>query len=170
MLISSSPIHTATGRLCANGQYAYYIVDAKHGRSIVAGDTYDGHLYHQDPTDRPNAKWVLEPTSTADYYYIKDIKYNQYIVADDNYDGSLSHQPHNGRLNAMWRMVVVTDTYGSKSFYLFDMKHDKAIVADDVENNKVYHQDPNGRSNARWAMIPNSIYIGMTCLTNYCTW
>ena len=157
MLISCSPIHT--GQLSVNGQYAYYIVDAKHGRSIVASNTYNGHIYHQDPTDRPNAKWVLEPTSTADYYYIKDTKHNQYIVAGDNYNGSLSHRPHNGRLNAMWRKVVVTDTYGSETFYLFDRKHNKAIVAGDVENKKyVYHQDPNGRSNARWAIIPNSIY------------
>ena len=54
----------------------YYIVDAKHGRSIVAGDTYDGNVYHQDPTDRPNAKWELEPTQAEGFYLIRDIKHS----------------------------------------------------------------------------------------------
>ena len=53
----------------------YYIVDAKHGRSIVAGDNYDGHIYHQDPRDRPNAKWLLIPVhGQPGYYFIRDIQ------------------------------------------------------------------------------------------------
>ena len=54
----------------------YYIVDAKHGRSIVAGDRYDGHIYHQDPRDRPNAKWLLIPVhGQPGYYFIRDTKH-----------------------------------------------------------------------------------------------
>jgi len=71
---------------------SYYIVDAKHGRSIVAGDRYDGHIYHQDPTGRPNGKWVLEPVSgQSGVFFIRDTKHNKYIVAGDNYDGRIYH-------------------------------------------------------------------------------
>ena len=59
----------------------YYIVDAKYGRSIVAGDRYDGHT---DPSDRPNAKWILEPVDgEPDFFWssIRDTKYWRCIVA-----------------------------------------------------------------------------------------
>ena len=66
----------------------YYIVDAKHGRSIVAGDHYDGHIYHQDPRDRSNAKWLLEPVhGQPGFFFIRDTRHFKYIVAGDNYDG-----------------------------------------------------------------------------------
>ena len=70
----------------------YYIVDAKHGRSIVAGDNYDGRIYHQDPRDRSNAKWRLEPVpGQHGFYYIKDAKHHKCIVAGNRYDRNLYH-------------------------------------------------------------------------------
>jgi len=69
---------------------SYYIVDAKHGRSIVAGDRYDGHIYHQDPTGRPNGKWVLEPVSgQSGVFFIRDTKHN----------------------NTLWQETIMMDVY-----------------------------------------------------------
>ena len=136
----------------------YYIVDAKHGRSLVAGDRYDGHIYHQDPRERPNAKWVLEPVhGQRGVFLIRDTKHNNYIVAGDNYDGRIYHQRPNNRPNAKWRLVPFADSFGSTTFHLVDLKHGRAIVAGNVADNKVYHQPPHCRSNARWAIIPNYI-------------
>ena len=135
---------------------SYYIVDAKHGRSLVAGNTYDGHIYHQDPIDRTNAKWVLEPISgDPNYFFIRDTRHNKYIVAGDTYDGRIYHQLPNNRQNAKWMLVPFTDTYGSTTYHLIDQKHRRAIVAGDTADNKVYHQYPNRRPNARWALVPN---------------
>ena len=135
---------------------SYYIVDAKHGRSLVAGDRYDGHIYHQDPMGKSNAKWVLEPVSgEPDYYLIRDTKHNKYIVAGDRYDGRIYHQDPNNRSNAKWRLVLFTDDYGSDTYHLMDKKHNRTIVAGDVADNNVYHQHPNRRPNARWAIVPN---------------
>ena len=132
---------------------SYYIMDAKHGRSIVAGniDIYDGRIYHQDPTGRLNAKWVLEPI-TGDleptFYLIRDTKHNKYIVAGDRYDGNVYHQTPNNRSNAKWQLVPFTDDRGSKTFNLIDKKHNRALVAGDVADNRMYHQYPNRRPNA----------------------
>jgi hypothetical protein len=38
---------------------AYWLKDGEYGLSLVAGDTYDGHVYLQDPGDRRNAQWVI---------------------------------------------------------------------------------------------------------------
>ena len=134
----------------------YYIVDAKHGRSIVAGDRYDGHIYHQDPRDRPNAKWLLIPVRwQPGYYFIRDTKHWRYIVAGNRYDGRLYHQEAQNRRNAKWRLVPFGDKIGSVTFELWDQKHNRAIVAGDRADNHVYHQYPNRRPNARWALIPN---------------
>ena len=39
----------------------YTITDLKHGLSLVAGDNYDGKIYHQSPNGRSNAEWTLIP-------------------------------------------------------------------------------------------------------------
>lgn len=143
----------------ATASSSYYIVDAKHGRSLVAGNRYDGNVYHQDPTDRPNAKWVLETIEgeDADIFLIRDTLHKKYIVAGDHYDGKVYHQAHNNRSNAKWRLVPFTDKIGSQTFHLIDQKHGKAIIAGGVADNHVYHQPPGNHPNARWALVPNSI-------------
>jgi hypothetical protein len=133
----------------------YYITDAKHGRSIVASDSDDEHIYHQDPLDRPNAKWVLEAAQEEGYYLIRDTKNQKCIVASNTYDGLLYQQPPRDRPNALWRMVKFYDEAGAVTIHLIDKKHNKAIVASDIANGHVYHQEPNNRPNARWALIPN---------------
>ena len=139
----------------------YYIIDAKHGRSIVAGDRYNGHIYHQDPADRPNAMWKLQPIKNEPgYYFIRDTRHYKYIVAGDNYDGNLVyHQDANNRPNAKWRLVpfMITDSYGSTTYEIRDLKHNRAIVEGDVANNNVYRQIPDGSPNAFWAVIPNTL-------------
>ena len=64
----------------------YYIIDAKHGRSLVAGDAYDGRVYHQDPTGRANAKWELLPLNGSDsgYYLIEEIRKLEKVWAKYN--------------------------------------------------------------------------------------
>ena len=134
----------------------YYIVDAKHGRSIVAGNHYDGHLYHQDPFGRPNAKWLLEPVhGQPGFFFIRDTLHYRYIVAGNNYDGRRYHQDSGNRPNAKWRLLPFTDTYGSTTYEIFDQKHNRAIVAGNNADNNLYHQWPDLRPNARWALIRN---------------
>ena len=134
----------------------YYIVDAKHGRSIVAGDHYDGHIYHQDPRDRSNAKWLLEPVhGQPGFFFIRDTRHFKYIVAGDNYDGRLYHQDTYNRPNAKWRLLPFRDIHGSETFEIFDQKHNRAIAAGNNADNNLYHQYPDLRPNARWALIPN---------------
>jgi hypothetical protein len=132
----------------------YYIIDARHGLGIAAGDRADNNLYHQDPAGRQNARWVLESAGDGDYYHIKDAQHGLCIVAGDSYDGYLYHQPANARLNAQWRVVEIKGAAGLVTAQLFDRKHGKAIVAGDTPDNHVYHQDPGDRPNARWQLIP----------------
>ncbi len=134
----------------------YYIVDAKHVRSLVAGDHYDGHIYHQDPRHRLNASWILEKTETAGVFHIRDLAHQKYIVAGDKYDGHVYHQDQQGRLNAKWRTVMVSSKNGIDTVQLLDLKHHKAIIAGDREDDNVYHQDPHNRLNACWALIPEN--------------
>ena len=135
------------------------IIDAKWGRAIVAGDNYDGHLYHQDPRNRDNAKWMLIPAGGhADYYNIKDMKHGMYIVSGRNYDGHVYHQSGADTPNARWRVEKVVDKNGlGLTAYLIDEAHGKAIVAGDQEDNHVYHQNPGDRPNARWSFVRTSL-------------
>ena len=92
-----------------SGEPDYYLIrDTKHNKYIVAGDRYDGHIYHQDPNNRSNAKWRLV-LFTDDYgsgtYYLMDKKHNRAIVAGDVADNSVYHQHPNRRPNAHWAIV-----------------------------------------------------------------
>jgi hypothetical protein len=152
---STDPMYgNKTARLRTTGPQYYYIMDTKHRRSIVAGDVYDGRIYHQDPGDRPNAIWTLEFSNAQGYYLIRDTKHQKCIVAGNDYDGQLYHQDPNGKGNDRWRIVKFKDEQtGSEAVELIDKRHNKAIVAGDVRDNHVYHQDPNNRPNARWILI-----------------
>ena len=130
----------------------YYIVDAKHGRSIVAGDKADNIAYHQDPRDRSNAKWALEPVQDEPgFFFIRDMKHKKCIVACN---GDIYHRDPSNLPNAKWQLEKATDDFGSETFYLIDQKRKKAIVAGDNADNNLYHQPHNSRANARWALIP----------------
>lgn len=134
---------------------------------LVAGNVYDGRIYHQDPIGRSNGKWVLEPVSgEPEVFFIRDTKHNKYIVAGDRYDGRVYHQLPNNRSNAKWRLVPLADNYGSKTFHLIDQKHNRAIVAGDVADNNVYHQYPDRRPNSRWALVPN--FLCCSCSGTNC--
>jgi hypothetical protein len=124
------------------------IYDAKHYKNIVAGNNYDGRIYHQDALNRPNAEWSLEATGEVDTYYIRDNKHGGYIVAGDNYDGHLYHQFNKDRSNAKWEKIPAPQGLGW--FWLVDKKHSRAIVAGDNYDGHLYHQYPNFRANAAW--------------------
>lgn len=38
----------------------FEICDTKHRKCIIAGDNYDGDVYHQDVRGRPNGRWTLK--------------------------------------------------------------------------------------------------------------
>ncbi|MEZ4474582.1 MAG: hypothetical protein R3F60_28105 [bacterium] len=105
----------------------YYIQDQKHGRYLVAGDEYDGAVYHLHHEDRRNAQWKLEEIQ-PDCFYIRDMKHGNYLVAGDDDDGHIYHQPHRDRLNARWRFEFAnTDKTG------FDWRDVPAfLVVDEV--------------------------------------
>lgn len=124
--------------------------DCKHSQAIVAGDNYDGNIYHQIAGERLNAQWVMrfaETVNGIDYYYLQDRKHDKFLVAGDNYDGRVYHQDHAGRLNAQWATMWGP---AGDSVLIIDRKHGKCLVAGDNDDNNVYHQDPNGRTNAYW--------------------
>lgn len=141
----------------------FEINDAKHNKSLAAGDNYDGNVYHQSPNDRYNAKWFFYPVPNhPDYYYIIDAKHREGIVAGINYDNHVYHQDVWDRDVAMWKVEPshLPDTEG---YYTFtDMKHQRSIVAGDVYDGHVYHQYVQGRRNGIWrlALVLNPDKLG----------
>ncbi|MBL9103714.1 MAG: RICIN domain-containing protein [Myxococcales bacterium] len=128
------------------------LVDGKHGLQAVAGDVYDGRVYHQAPAGRRNAQWEFTPGSLAGCWTIRDRKHGKCLVAGDVYDGRVYHQDAGGRANAEWRLVATADD--PSTFHVVDRKHGKALVAGDAADNHLYHQDPQARANARWRVMP----------------
>ncbi|MEZ4474583.1 MAG: hypothetical protein R3F60_28110 [bacterium] len=105
----------------------YYIRDQKHGRYLVAGDEYDGTVYHLHHEDRRNAQWMLEKVdSQPECFYIRDMKHGRYLVAGDDDDGHIYHQPHSDRLNARWKFEFANedktgfDRRGGPAFLVVD--------------------------------------------------
>jgi hypothetical protein len=45
---------------------AFLFYDKKHNKALIAGDNYDGNIYHQDPGTRLNAEWVLTMVADGD--------------------------------------------------------------------------------------------------------
>ncbi|MCB9308339.1 MAG: hypothetical protein H6565_17215 [Lewinellaceae bacterium] len=85
----------------------YHIIDLLHGKALVAGNNYDGRVYHQAPQGRKNAEWKLVKTDTLDVFEIYDAKHGKALVAGDNYDGRVYHQAPNNRLNGRWKLLWV---------------------------------------------------------------
>ncbi len=132
----------------------FFLVDAKHGKALIAGDNYDNNVYHQPHNNRLNAQWRMEAACDG-YFYIYDRKHNKALVAGDNYDGKVYHQVPNGRLNAQWKLVAAANG----NYYLEDRKHQKALVGGDNFDGKVYRQAANSRLNAQWKKIPIAMSI-----------
>lgn len=128
-------------------QYAYLKIEdsQQEPKAVVAGDVYDGKIYHQDLKNRDNGKWQFVPTSDG-FYNIIDIRHNRAIVAGHNYDGKIYHQEASNLPEAQWKLVEK----GDNKFHLIDKKHGKALVGGNVYDGKLYHQDPGLRSNAIW--------------------
>jgi len=129
-----------------------YLRDCKHLEAIAAGNTYDGHIYHQIDGVRLNCQWYLvfaENANGIDYYYLYDRKHNKALVAGDNYDNRVYHQDPAGRLNAQWMFTPGTFP---DSWLIKDRKHGKCLAAGDINDNNTYHQAPNGRANAHWTI------------------
>ena len=145
----------------------FYLIDGKHKKAIVAGDNYDGRIYHQDPNGRSNAKWkstelykqelvyksdANKPVVRYFSYYLSDGKHGISIVAGDNYDGRIYHQWPLGRPNAEW---IFSPIIGKKNvFHIYDLRHRKFIVSGDNYDGNIYHQDHNNRLNAEWTLVP----------------
>jgi hypothetical protein len=133
-------------------QQIWQMYDVSNNKYVVAGDVYDGSVYHQDANDRANSYWMADYTDTAKTsFYIRDLRHGKAIVAGDTYDGKLYHQDPKGRQNAIWTKVPVPNQ--RNVFYLQDLKHHKCIVAGNTYDGNLYHQDANGRQNAMWNLL-----------------
>ena len=66
----------------------YYIRNKQTGKYMVAGETYDGHVYHQPHQNRLNAQWIVEralDTKTGqplEYRHKNNTSYSVYWVRD----------------------------------------------------------------------------------------
>jgi hypothetical protein len=164
------------------------IVDMRHMKCMVAGDSYDQHVYHQASEGRQNARWILEPVlkdgqpvfhieagKSHKVFYIRDMKHNKYVVAGDIADSNVYHQPHEGRTNAQWTLeqcstwtsampsnpfnrTPKTETY--PVYHIRDMKHRLCLVAGDQADSHIYHQPHNNRRNAEWVVDSRITYKG----------
>jgi hypothetical protein len=126
----------------------FYLEDQAHHKCIIAGDKYDGVVYHQEHKGRDNAQWRFVDTGDG-YYYIYDRRHGKAIIAGDKYDGHLYHQAPKGRANAQWK---ISEGSNPGSFILTDRKHGKALIAGDKYDGRLYHQAPGDRSNAQWTL------------------
>lgn len=141
------------------GNTCFYIKDVKHQKYLVAGDNYDGKVYHQSGINRENAKWVfelVEPSPMDDpnitYYHIYDLKHKKYLVAGDRYDGKVYHQDPSGRKNSLWTITLSKTASGHGGFKITDALHQRALVAGDNYDGNIYHQDDDvsARPEKRW--------------------
>ncbi len=123
-----------------------YLVDAKHNKGVVAGNSYDGRVYHQAPEARLNSQW--QAVSAGDgYIYLIDRKFNKALVAGANFDGRVYHQDHNGQTHAQW--ILEPGTVAG-AWLIKNRKHAKYLVTGDNADGQVYLQDHRNRSNAHW--------------------
>jgi hypothetical protein len=136
-------------------------------RCIVAGDTYNGQVYHQVPNGRTNAIWVMLPQASGGFH-IMDMNHKKCLVAGDSYDGHVYHDDPKDRPNALWDMLT---TEAGISFR--DRKHGKFISRGDNEDGNIYHQDDSGRHPISWRLewpdsmpktlgIPRPVEVGST--------
>lgn len=126
----------------------FYIKDVKHQNYLVAGDTYNGSIYHQGDKNRDNAKWKFELVESSPmddpnvtYYRICDLKHKKYLVAGDRYDGSVYHENHNGRKNSLWAITPSKTYSGHGGFKITDALHGKCLAAGNRLDGSIYHQD-----------------------------
>lgn len=56
-----------------------WIQDQKHHKDLIAGDVYDGNIYHQDPNGRQNALWRLTPVGDGSFI-LTDLKHRKALV------------------------------------------------------------------------------------------
>lgn len=140
-------IAVVSAQLTNAQDYAFLKIEnsQKEPVAIVAGNSYDGRVYHQKLEDRDNGKWQFIPTGDG-YYNIVDIRHNKALVGGDNWDNNIYHQAPNNRDNAKWKLVEK----GDNKYQLIDKKHGKAICGGDNPDGNIYHQTPGLRSNCIW--------------------
>lgn len=126
----------------------YYIQDTKHGKFLVAGDNFDGNVYHQEHHGRPNAVWHFLECGDG-YYFITDKKHQKELFAGDT-KGKINHKPHGHKDQAKWKLTQEL----AGVFSITEKKSGKGIVAGEVFDGQVYHQEPNGRPVGLWRLIP----------------
>ena len=96
----------------------FYLEDRAHKKCLIAGDKYDGKLYHQDPKDRLDAQWKITPGSIFGTFILTDRKHDKAIIAGDKYDGKLYHQAAGDRSNAIWTLSLAQDGDQGPDFYI----------------------------------------------------
>src|SRR5690554_6868960 len=66
-----------------DAQMARYVhlKDQQFHRYVVAGDRWDGRVYHQENTTRANAVWaVVEGDAAASFYRLIDLKHGMHLI------------------------------------------------------------------------------------------
>ena len=61
------------------------IRDAAYGRYLVAGDLWDGCVYHQPHQNRPNAVWaMIDIPNFKGMVELRDLKHGYRLMAGDH--------------------------------------------------------------------------------------
>ena len=158
-----------------------HIADRMYFRSLVAGNTYDGHVYHQPSNGRVNARWVLEPALDAagnpvaspvddgdsTVYHLRDALHNAYLVSGPTANGQVLQNPDKSSPNAMWTLEPVLQADGTPAvkqdpnskkeypvYYVRDMKWRQWMLAgsNGKDDQQIYLGSGMNLSNAEWAI------------------
>lgn len=127
--------------------FIIYITHAHWGKSISARNNHNGHLFFQEPDNRPTAKWALIKNTATRYYQLQDQGTLVHLYRNDN-------RVHHGSLDKtlfdrfLWKLLVINEDDHAKKFCLMDKVYGKIIVArggnDDIFFKK-YTTDSEGR-------------------------
>lgn len=115
---------------------SFQIIDGKHGKALVAGNNFDGHVYHQDPGERSNAIWRLTPK-------VGDGEAPQEFVLSENYLTTIYHFDQKQIIGDPKRIIVMDKARntGSRDFKeTLDKKREITVIESWSTSNSVSHK------------------------------
>jgi hypothetical protein len=141
-----------------NFMQAVTLIDRKWQAYLIAGDNYDGHVYHQrQGASKLNAVWIMEKVQGEDnWYYLFDAKHGQYLTVKDNGNESIQQGPVTEEL-ACWQFIEVPDPDPVISSFNIKQVQTGLYIAAGMAycDNHVYQQTVQpGELNAMWRKTP----------------
>ncbi len=130
-----------------------WLEDRKHQKNIVAGNIYDGNVYHQPavPTQL-NSLWAVEPVPGSDeWVYLFDLKHGQYLNVHEGSDQNMQHGTPEIWDEACFRLTECGNDGAYIYYHLQSRYGDKGVVAGDNYDGHLYYQPLQPpRLNAEW--------------------